>query len=157
MIGILNKNKKSKKAWIRIVEAFISLLLITGALLVVIDQGYIGRSDISEQVYQVQLAILREIELNSDYRTQILKVDNKSLPIKWGEFPDYNLEEIQGKVNITTPDYLNCIAKICKLDNLCQYIDANNLDQDIYAQAVAITAEGDTYSPRQLKMFCWSD
>ncbi|MBD3247200.1 hypothetical protein GF378_01110, partial [Candidatus Pacearchaeota archaeon] len=54
---------KDKRGWIRIIEAFIAVLLVAGALLIVINQGYIGKADISEQVYEVQLAILREIEL----------------------------------------------------------------------------------------------
>jgi len=136
----------NKRGWIRIVEAFIAVLLITSVLLVVINKGYIGRTDISEQVYQVQLAVLREIELDSELRTAVLTT-------KLGEafIPDSVIARIDKRM----PDYLNCTAKICELDQVCS-LDRYPLDKDIYAQPVAITAEGNVYEPRQLKLFCWT-
>ena len=136
---------KNKRGWIKIVEAFIAILLVAGVLLLVINKGYIGRRDISEQVYQAQLAILREIELDSNLREKVL---NTNLD---GEVP----QEILDKIQTRKPDYLTCEVKICKLEMICEldrYIDA-----DVYAQPVAITAEGETYNPRQLKLFCWTD
>lgn len=156
MIGILKTKKRdSKKAWIRIVEAFIALLLITGTLLVVIDRGYIGRTDIAPQVYTAQVAILREIELNSDYRSAIINQGIET-PINWDEFEDKGLEEVQEKINQSIPDYLECVAKICKLEDICSLVRIEDIEKDIYAQAVAIAAEKDVYEPRQLKLFCWT-
>ena len=66
---------RNKRGWIRIVEAFIAVLLVAGILLFVINKGYIGRRDISQQVYDAQLAVLREIQLNDTLRTQILQED----------------------------------------------------------------------------------
>ena len=154
MIGILNKRRNSKRGWIRIVEAFIALLLITGTLLVVINRGYIGGSDISPQVYQVQIAILREIELNSDYRTAILNANVSTKPIEWERFEDNGLEKIKDKINQTIPDYLECIGRLCELDDICSMPIYK--EENVYAQSVAITAEKGVYSPRQLKLFCWS-
>ena len=134
----------NKRGWIRIVEAFIAVLLIAGVLLLVINRGYIGKTDISERVYQVQLAVLREIELDSGLREEIL-----SSPL--GEEVPINIQE---KIDKRMPDYLTCKAKICDLDAVCA-LDGY-IDSDIYAQAVAIAAQGDTYDPRQLKLFCWT-
>ena len=135
---------KRKKGWIRIVEAFIAVLLIAGVLLFVINSGYIGRRDISEQVYEVQLAVLREIELNSALRTQIL-----TTPIEEGvPIP------VTNKINERMPEYLECTSRICNLTSVCP-ID-RVIEKDVYAQSVAITAEGTTYNPRQLKLFCWT-
>lgn len=155
MMGILKKNR-SKKGWIRIVEAFIALLLITGTLLVVIDKGYIGKTNIAKQVYQVQIAILREIELNSDFRRAILEVDENDLAIEWNEFEANGLGHVQQRINLSIPDYLECTGRLCGLGEVCSFIDVQNLDRDIFAQAVAIVAERDIYSPKQLKLFCWS-
>jgi len=155
MINILARENKSKKGWIKIVEAFIALLLITGALLVVINKGYIGKSDISPQIYQVQVAILREIQLNSEYRTAILN-PNIIPPIEWDEFEQKGLGDVKAKLDSRIPDYLECIARICELNKICSLTNIQQIDQDIYAQGVAITAEGDTYNPRQLKLFCWT-
>ena len=137
---------KNKRGWIRIVEAFIAVLLIAGVLLLVINKGYIGRDDISEKVYQTQLAVLREIELNSDLRTQILEVNlgNPIVP-----------QDVLNKIDERIPEYLECRSAICPLEEVCS-MPGEYIDTDIYAQPVAIAAEGENYDPRQLKLFCWA-
>ncbi len=135
---------RNKRGWIRIVEAFIAVLLIAGALLFVINKGYIGKSDISEQVYEIQLSVLREIELDNNLRNQLLEITiEEAIPVA-----------INTKINQRVPDYLNCSAKICALDVICSLDEY--VDTDVYAQAVAIAAQGTVYSPRQLKLFCWT-
>jgi hypothetical protein len=135
---------KNKRGWIRIVEAFIAVLLIAGVLLFVINKGYIGKRDISEQVYTVQLAVLREIELDDTLRTQVLEADIE------GEVP----QDIEDKVEDRIPDYLTCEAKICELDSVCA-LDSF-IEKDVYAQPVAIATQGDNPEMRQLKLFCWT-
>src|SRR3989339_37656 len=93
-----------KRGWIRIVEAFVSILLIAGAVLVLMNEGYIAKTDISQKVYDAELSILRDIELDETLRTEVL------------EFED-----------------------------------------DLYVQAVGITANLQIYNPRQIKLFCWTD
>ena len=142
----MKKMISNKRGWIRIVEAFIAILLISGVLLYVINQGYIGKRDISEQVYEAQLAVLREIELNSTLRSQILTDDNYLVP-----------EEVIKKINNRMPDYLECTSRVCTLKDLCPISPGQApVERDIYAQAVAIAAEGEAYGPRKLKMFCWT-
>ena len=105
-------------------------------------------ADISEQVYRAQLAVLREIELDSDLRLQVL--------IRGAE-GNLNIEP-NGTVNETIhqriPDYLECTSLICPLDNICSM--ETYIEKEVYAQAVAIAAQGTIYGPRQLKLFCWS-
>jgi len=139
---------KNKKGWIRIVEAFISLLLITGVLLMVIDKGYILKKDISSQIYKVELSILREIQLNDSLRNDIL---NTNVPIGWNNanFP----QEVKNKIIEKKPDYLECSAKICSMNSICEMDEF--IEKDIYAQPVGISANLETYDPRQLKLFCW--
>lgn len=136
----------NKRGWIKIVEAFIAIMLVAGVLLFVINRGYIGKTDISDRVYQAQLSILREIELNDTLRTQILDAE------LGGDVP----QDVLNKIEQRKPDYLTCTAEICKMDVICES-DETPLEKDIYAQPVAIAAEGSTFDPRQLKLFCWTD
>jgi len=145
-------NKKNKKGWIRIVEAFISVLLVAGVLLTLINTGMIGKSDISENVYNSQTAILREIELDDSLRAEILDLQNNNLPIRWEDFDTYGLNGIKLKIEQRKPEYLNCTAKVCALNEICE-LDKYE-EGDVYAQSVAITANIQNYKPRQLKMFC---
>ncbi|MAG79031.1 hypothetical protein CMI40_01500 [Candidatus Pacearchaeota archaeon] len=137
-----------KKGWVKIVEAFIALLLIASVLLIVIDKGYIGKKDISSKVYEAELSILREIELDDNLRDDIL---NSNLPINWDNesFP----QSVKDKINERIPSYLECNAKICEMDKICA-LD-KYIDKDIYTQSIAISANLEIYNPRQLKLFCW--
>ena len=56
-----------KKGWIRIVEAFVAILLITGVLLILLDKGYL-KEDISSKVYEAEVSILRGVQLDLELR-----------------------------------------------------------------------------------------
>ncbi len=120
--------KRDKRAWIEIVEAFVAVLLVAGVLLVVINKGTFGKTDISEQVYTSQLSILREIETNDAFRSEILAV-----PILPAKVPT----DIQDRINLRTPNYLICQGQICFLSDKC--VLSSVIEKDVYAQAVVIT------------------
>jgi hypothetical protein len=155
MVGRLKiiNTKKNKRGWIRIVEAFFSLLLIAGALLIVLNKGYLGGEDQSARIYDLQLSVLREIELDDILRQEILNVNEAILPIEdtHSSFP----KDVMERINERMPDSFTCKAKICEINVLCELNEY--IDKDVYAQPVAITATLEDYSPRQLKIFCWSD
>jgi len=147
---------KNKKGWIRIVEAFIALLLIMGVLLFVINRGGFGGDDLSNEIYKVQVSVLREIETDASLREVILKENlaNK-LPIPWINFTDETgLLPVKQRIEERMPEYLECEGMLCELDTICN-LDSYS-EKDIYAQAVAITADKKNYQPRQLKIFCWT-
>ena len=146
---------RNKKAWIRIVEAFIAILLIMSVLLIVINKGYIGKNKIPLEIYEKELSILREIELNERFRSAILNVPNTTLPVNWSEFDSNNLGEIKNEIKNEIPDYLDCEAKVCVLRENCILNKDFETQKDIYVQSIAIVANLEIYSPRQLKLFCW--
>jgi hypothetical protein len=144
---------RENKGWIKIVEAVIAILLITGVLLILLNRGYIGNDNISERVYSAQLSILREIENNQTLRDEIIGIPNELLPVEWELIP----ESIRNKIIERSPDYLECEAKICFLQNICELSEYKEGQVgDIYSQSVGITANFQSYSPRQLKLFCWT-
>ena len=138
---------KQKKGWIRIIEAFVTILLITGILLIVLNKGYISKNDNSQKIYENEQGILREIQLNNSLRQEILNMG--VLPVEWNNFP----ENIKNKIISETPSYLNCEAKICGANEICVLSEISN--EDIYVQKTIITATLEKYNPRQLKLFCW--
>ena len=68
-----------------------------------------------------------------------------------------NFPQTADKILIRKPNYLNCEAMVCVLNEVCPLdpFPDEAKDKDIYAKSVAITANLETYDPRQLKMFCW--
>ena len=145
--------KNNKKGWIKIVEAFIAILLIAGVLLMVINKGYSEKEDISMKVYTSELQILREIQQDLDLRDEILDLDEELLPIRW-EDNDFPLN-LKNNIISRIPNYLNCEAKICATNDPC-FFD-KTIDGDVFVRDITITTNLTTYSPKQLKLFCWTD
>ena len=71
MVIKMMKISKDKRGWIRVVEAVTAVLLILGAVLVILDKGYIAKTDISEEIYKIENSILMEIQLNDSMRNEI--------------------------------------------------------------------------------------
>tara|TARA_Y100000310_G_scaffold344913_1_gene460486 strand:+ start:15335 stop:15775 length:441 start_codon:yes stop_codon:yes gene_type:complete len=142
---------KSKKehGWIRIVEAFAMILLIAGIFLIILDKD--SPESISQEIYEKEQGILREVQLNDSLREDILNLNIGSLPVEWNDtnFP----QNLKDKIISKTPSYLNCEAKICKTDNNC--VLSESKDENTYTQEVLIASTINTYSPRKIKLFCW--
>lgn len=145
------KNRTKKRAWIRIVEAFVAIMIIISVLLVTLGEGYIDKIRMQRKIYESERAILKNIELNSSFRERILELE--SLPVSWQseDFPS----EIKTKIENLKPGYLECEAKICSISDPC--VQDSNPSKDVYAKAVVIAASSEKYAPRQLKIFCWEE
>jgi len=148
---ILHNNfiPKNRKAWIRIVEALVAILLIAGFLMLILENRESGEKDISSKVYLTENAILKEIQLNSTYRTYILGIGESSV-----EFENFNLN-LKNHIISRIPDYLECTSKICDFDydSAC---NIESLEKDIYVRTIMIAANHYTYNPKLLKIFCWA-
>lgn len=144
----------NKGGWIEIVEAFIAILLITGVLLIVITRNNSQNADISERVYNSEITIIREIQLNDTLRNLVLSVTNAQLPSEWGNssFP----ATLQDRITSRTPNYLNCVAKICDPSDPC-YLTSYQA-KDVYSQdsIISATQTQTSFNPRKLKLFCWA-
>jgi len=130
-------------------EAFIAILLIAGFLTLIISDYDNGEKDISAKVYSAENAILREVQLNSTYRTYILERDTS---IELDDFDPNLKDHIYSRV----PMYLECTSKICDFgtDPVC---DIDSLDENIYVRSIMIAADSTTYDPKLLKIFCWTN
>ncbi|MFZ1971010.1 MAG: hypothetical protein WAU65_02420 [Candidatus Nanoarchaeia archaeon] len=140
---------KNQRGWIRIVEAFVAVLLIGAVLVIVIDQQNNQQATPQVSIYNYEIYILRTIELNYSMRGEII---SSTPPLNW---KSYNFpSDINNTITSLTPSSLVCVAQICLTTDLCQ--SGLTLKKDIYAQSVFITAIDTNYSPKQLKLFCWA-
>lgn len=144
---ILNKNKKG---WIRIMEAFLAILLVVGVLLVILNQSSVESNDISERIYRDELSIVNIIEYNSSLRASILGISSGLLPLESRDvgFP----LDVNNTINANVPSYLFCITKICMIEQDC--VVENPSFNNVYTIQRAIFANNQIYSPRKLVLFC---
>ncbi|MDO8622693.1 MAG: hypothetical protein Q7R52_00435 [archaeon] len=144
----------NKKAWVRIVESFVAVLLIAAVLLTVINQNIPVKQDNSEKMYSVAGEILKAVLLNDNLRREIL-------------IEDTDWTDTRTKIGEITPTYLRCVPTICPLpqENLCvlersSVTPSNKVE--VYTQSAIIMAERDApnsqtyvYEPRMIRLFCW--
>jgi len=148
------KPKMNKHGWIKITEAFISILLLAVILLFVVKQSDTGTQKESSDIYNAQLAILREIQISAPLREEILATGTGV--IEWDDFPS----GIQDKIERKTPLSLDCTAKICPPSDQCILSGSSAPEtENIYVEKIMITRNADSdateYNPRVLKLFCW--
>ncbi|MFH1607821.1 MAG: LamG domain-containing protein [archaeon] len=141
---------RGKKGWLKIAEAFISVMLIATVVVIFIDSQGIDKEEISPKVYKEEASLLRNIQLNESLRESILNTVN--LPVKWSDvdFPG----GVKNKITSDKPDYLDCEATICGA-NISECSMESSVTKDVYAQSIGVFSSKTQYNPRQLKLFCW--
>ena len=138
----------NKHGWVRIIEAFVAILIIAGVVLVLIGNENIGMDDNSEGIYTIQGGILREIQNNDTLRGEIFLAE---VPINSSEsdFPEMTNDTINSRV----PSFLICASKICALDSECLY--GNKIYQNIYTKSIIISTNQTDFGPRKFSLFCF--
>lgn len=147
---------RCKRGWIRLVEVFIAVVLLTGVLLIITAQNSTYKTDVQSEISKRQISVLRDIELNKVLRTDILSVNANSLPVEWEDF-ESEIPSIRNRIIELTPNNMECVAKLCKINEYCS-IENKDYEElsgkEIYVKSIIISAELDIYSPRELKLFC---
>ena len=134
---------KNKKAWLRIVEAFLAVLIITSVLLTVIVNQ--PRESQSEEIHNMQRLILQQIALDDSLRADVLI----------GE--ETNIEKF---VNGMKPALWNSEIEICEIEDACgmTVFPEEAVGKEIYAEEILISSTPEKYdsdSIKKLKLFVW--
>jgi len=132
---------KNKKAWIRIVEAVIGIMIIFGGILFILAKQPV-KIDISEEVYEKQRQILEAIANNESMRNEIINGETEST----SNFISKNI-----------PSSWNFTISICKTDEICTSTDTPN-DRDIYVSETVVSASLTDYPEKKsnkLVFFIW--
>ena len=137
--------KMNKKGWIKIVEAFVSIMIIMSVLLIVINKEYVGKSDASEKIYEAETSILYSIVADDILRKEILNVDSS--------VENAITLNLQDKISQATPDYLTCNGVVCEEGGACNFVGLP--DQNIYSQSIIVRDQDNLINSKVFKIFCW--
>ncbi len=151
---------KGKSGWIRILEATIAVMIVSGAMIAVYSNQSV-REDvtISDYSYSLQKEILADIALRTDLRLDVLSVVDDSP----GD-PSYDKLNVFVKEKI--PDVFGYSLRICDLGNLTDFCKMDSkifiatLDKDVYVEEIVISSEvgggpDAVYSPKKVRLFFW--
>lgn len=146
MVNIFPKNKNG---WVKVLEVFFSIMLIMGVIIFLLNKGYTP-DEISEEMSEMEISILRSIQLNDSMREVILGAD---VPSNWSAFSSGDLLEVKNKIENEKISAFDCEARICSLEETC--LNEISGDKNVYSESAVISADSNTYNPRQIKLFCW--
>lgn len=145
------KKIQNKKGWIRLIEAFMAILLLISVLVIVIDYKQSEIKNDPSTIYPAQEFILRTIELNDSLREEII---NSDIPLLSNEtnFPSGILEIIDSNI----PSNIRCVSKICGVLDYCELFGEDEVKTNIYTESIFISSIPGNYDSKQLKLFCWN-
>lgn len=127
---------KNKKGWLRIVEAFVAITLITGVLLFLYS-GTIDKTKRSDEVYNLQKSILDEVSFNDNLRNDVL---------------NNNPENIKTMIQNRVQTSFNFEVKICSVEEIC---NLDTYQTGVYSSERVISSNLTAYQPKKLKLFMW--
>jgi len=136
----MKNNIKNKKAWMRVLEAFLSIMIIASAILI-INSTKVQNIDISESVIDNQKQILNIIGNNENYRGEIIAGD---------------LTGVNRFVNKNLPNNLKFTVNLCDINAVCN--QGIPVDKDIYVSETIITANLSDYpgeTAKKLRLIVW--
>ncbi|MEK6884335.1 MAG: hypothetical protein AABY22_32185 [Nanoarchaeota archaeon] len=140
----------NKRGIIKIIEAFIAVLLVAGVLLFVVSKNSSVLETRQERIEEIQKSILQDISQNNDYRNAILGITAEQ---ELSQTSAGKLGEIWLSVDNQIPDELEFKIKICVLENICSITVYP--EKDVYTKSVAITSNIAIYRPKQFKIWTW--
>jgi hypothetical protein len=143
---------RNKLGWMRILEATISVLLVTGVLLFIYSEHDLSPQGIDDYVSNLQKKILKDISFNVTLRNFVLS--DSILSVSSPEF-----QEVNGFVNrsIAQPPF-NYSLRICDLGTPCKMdseVFQDTLSYEIYSEEIVISANITKYNPRKVRLFLW--
>ena len=129
---------RNKRGWLRILEAFLAVLIIASVLLIMVTRMP-GR-DRGEEIHEMQRLILRQVALNDGLREEILN-DEISEKVKTKDF-----------IKEMAPVYWEFEVEICEIGVVCKI---DYIAKDVYADEILISSTLEEYQPKKLKLFVW--
>jgi len=133
---------KSKKAWIRIAEAFIAIVLIFTTLLIVLSRQN-ASSARSDEIITLQSNILQSVLRDDVLRSQVLSG---------------NLSGTYTFIGKKVPSWINYSVVNCSYIDICSN-PAGYIGENVYSNEILISSNI-TYLPEnasRLKIFFWEN
>jgi hypothetical protein len=129
----------NKKAWIRIAESAIAVMILASVMLVLIArQG--EKKGISEEMYKLQHLILEEAAKNESVRNAVLN--------------SVNLNLIDDFIGVRMPIGIDFNITICNPTGVCD-VETPTVNKELYADDILISSTLQQYQLKRLKIVSW--
>lgn len=132
---------KNKRAYLRIVEAFIAVMLIAGVMTFVFFKQH-PQIDQTEKIRETEKIILQKVASEEALRTAVLNGDNQTLNLTIAQY--------------IPPEYI-FLFRICDINEICKLERASNYytDKEIVSEETPISSTLQQYNLKKIKIFVW--
>ena len=153
---------RNKRGWLRILEATIAVMIVSGVLVVVysrqVDRGIAP----ADYFFSLQRQILADISSRSDLRLAVLNVEEEN-------FEDENFNMTYNFIKGKIPDAFDFSLRVCVLGNETDFCKMDSetyvatRDKDVFVEDLIISSElgdgsdpkGGGDVPKKLRFFIW--
>ncbi len=143
MVGELLRNKRG---WLRILEATIAVLIVTGVMIAVYSKQGNREPRFDDYLNNLGEKILLDISSDRVLRGYVLSGDNVSL-----------ISYVTTKI----PPNFEFSLKLCTLGDPCKLSDDDEIQatkgKDVFSKSTIIAADSKSYNPKELKLFMWKN
>lgn len=137
---------ENKKGWIKVLEAFMAIVMLLGFVLLMLGQmnSNTNKTSLTEKN---NIKILRGVETNLTLRNAVLLSEVPKTSNETG-FPT-ELKNYVGKNSLSGEE---CLLSVCAPESNCEMSD---ITKQVYSSEILIFSNSTYYSPRKLKIFCY--
>ena len=149
--------EKNKKAWIKILESSIAVMLMVG-FFTILTMKHVALPDISDEVYELKRAVLKDISQNDLVRQATLEGDAETVY----EYVERRLSpSVKSAIRICNPDEkcefpVSASMQLQGVDSLTYHPkDLGEPKSNIYSDDYIISSSLNVAGSRIIKMFVW--
>lgn len=146
---------KNRKAWLRIVEATLGIILILGAVLIFYQKNNISNA---ENFGENLPSLADEIAKNNTLRNEIISLNTSNLVER--SVVESNIRDFLMS-RITNPE-LNCTVRVCPAGESCSFVQNDaNFKGSVYTYERILSAEinestfNPAITPKKIKLYVW--
>lgn len=141
---------REKKAWLKIVEAFISVMLIASTLLILYSRTAESKTGM-DYIYIIEKGILQEVASDNNLREKILGIPTTDPTTNC--VIDANAEnDISAFALTRIPENFEVEIKICEVGVICSL---SSFKENVYSSERIVSATLECNNPRIVKIFMW--
>ena len=141
---------RGKRGFLRILEAFIAILIIAGAMTFIYVKE-IPRRNQGEDILQLERIILETITNDVQLRQAVLD--------GFGNTPsaEGNKTLINATITKLVPQGYTFLFKICNLEEICSLEKHSSFytKNEIYSEKKSVSSTLEKYSPKKIRIFMW--
>jgi hypothetical protein len=131
----------NKKGYLRIVEAFIAIMLIAGVMGFIFVQQNKSNNQ-SDEIHHIERIILEKISNDNELRQAVL---------------DDDINKLNETIGVFIPTDYTYTFRICEIKDICGLERANDYytKNEIASEEVSISSTLETYNPKKIRIFAW--